>query len=84
LGIVCRCVLNGAKCTQVTRVGFKHHLRLINTNTTKGRLRNMLYTNGEYFDELYFGLTRAEWDQIDPPRVMERFSPGGEARDCSP
>jgi RimJ/RimL family protein N-acetyltransferase len=38
----------------------------------EGRLRNMVYTNGEYFDELYFGLTSAEWDQIDPPLVLER------------
>lgn len=44
----------------------------------EGRLRNMLYTNGEYFDEIYFGLTRAEWDQIDPSRVMERFSASDE------
>lgn len=40
----------------------------------EGRLRNMLYTNGEYFDELYFGLTRAEWDQLDPPLPLPRFS----------
>lgn len=39
----------------------------------EGRLRNMVYTNGAYFDEIYFSLTRAEWDQIDPPRVMKRF-----------
>ena len=40
----------------------------------EGRLRNMHYTNGAYFDELYFGLTRAEWDQIDPPLALQRFS----------
>ncbi len=38
----------------------------------EGRLRNMIYTNGEYFDELYFGVTAAEWEQIDPPLMLER------------
>jgi RimJ/RimL family protein N-acetyltransferase len=40
----------------------------------EGRLRNMVFSNGEYFDELYFGITRAEWDQIDPPVRLGRFS----------
>jgi RimJ/RimL family protein N-acetyltransferase len=40
----------------------------------EGRLRNMVYTNGAYYDELYFGVTRAEWDQIDPPFALRRFS----------
>jgi RimJ/RimL family protein N-acetyltransferase len=40
----------------------------------EGRLRNMYYTNGEYYDELYFGLTLAEWNQLDPPPVLPRFS----------
>jgi RimJ/RimL family protein N-acetyltransferase len=44
----------------------------------EGRLRNMHYTNGEYFDELYFGLTVAEWEQIDPPLVFQRFRARGE------
>lgn len=38
----------------------------------EGRLRNMLYTNGEYYDELYFGVTAAEWDQLDPPAPLPR------------
>lgn len=38
----------------------------------EGRLRNMIYTNGEYFDELYFGLTHAEWDVIDPLLPLDR------------
>ncbi len=37
------------------------------------RLRNMLYTNGQYFDELYFGVTVAEWDQLDPAPPLQRF-----------
>ncbi len=40
----------------------------------EGRLRNMVYTNGTYYDELYFGVTCAEWDQIDPPFALRRFS----------
>ena len=39
----------------------------------EGRLRNMLYTNGQYFDELYFGVTAAEWDQIDPVSRLGNF-----------
>ena len=38
----------------------------------EGRLRNMYYTNGEYFDELYYGLTKDEWDAIDQPLILER------------
>jgi RimJ/RimL family protein N-acetyltransferase len=38
----------------------------------EGRIRNMIYTNGEYFDELYYGLTRAEWDVIDPALPLKR------------
>ncbi len=51
--------------------------------TFEGRLRNMVYTNGAYFDELYFGVTRAEWDQIDPPPVLERFRARDEATSAS-
>lgn len=40
----------------------------------EGRLRNMYYTNGAYYDELYFGLTAAEWDEIDPPHSLGRFA----------
>lgn len=40
----------------------------------EGRLRNMIYTDGQYFDEIYFGLTSAEWDEIDPPLGLRRFS----------
>lgn len=40
----------------------------------EGRLRNMVYTDGQYFDEIYFGLTSAEWDEIDPPLGLQRFS----------
>lgn len=33
----------------------------------------MLYTDGQYFDELYFGLTAAEWDQLDPALQLQSF-----------
>jgi hypothetical protein len=26
----------------------------------------MVYTNGEFFDELYYGMTAEEFDLIDP------------------
>src|SRR5262245_27405092 len=45
----------------------------------EGRLRNMCYTNGEYFDELYFGLTVAEWDKLDPPLILPRCQARDEA-----
>lgn len=44
----------------------------------EGRLRNMVYTNGEYFDEIYFGLTADEWDQIDPMPALPRYRARGE------
>jgi hypothetical protein len=33
----------------------------------------MVFTDGQYFDEIYFGLTRAEWDEIDPPIGLQHF-----------
>jgi RimJ/RimL family protein N-acetyltransferase len=32
----------------------------------EGRLRRMVYTNGEFYDELYFGMTKEEFDQLYP------------------
>jgi RimJ/RimL family protein N-acetyltransferase len=32
----------------------------------EGRLRRVVYTNGNFYDEIYFGLTQEEFDQIDP------------------
>jgi RimJ/RimL family protein N-acetyltransferase len=29
--------------------------------TTEGRLRNMIYTDGKFYDEIHFGLTKAEF-----------------------
>ena len=34
--------------------------------TTEGRLRRMVYTNGALHDELYFGLTQEEFDELQP------------------
>jgi RimJ/RimL family protein N-acetyltransferase len=35
----------------------------------EGRLRRMVFTHGEYFDEFHFGMTREEFDLIDPPKT---------------
>ncbi len=37
----------------------------------EGRLRRMVYTNGHYFDEIYYGLTREEFDNLDPPIPLD-------------
>ena len=34
----------------------------------------MLYTNGEYYDEIYFGVNAAEWQKIDPSVPLRRVS----------
>lgn len=34
--------------------------------TLEGRLRRMVYTNGRHYDELYFGLTREDFDERAP------------------
>ncbi len=44
----------------------------------EGRLRNMVYTNGAYYDELYFGMTAAEWEQLDPPVQLSPCTPRDE------
>lgn len=33
----------------------------------EGRLRRTVYTGGAHYDELYFGLTREEFDGLYPP-----------------
>ena len=30
----------------------------------EGQLRSMIYTNGEYFDEIHFGMTKQEFEQL--------------------
>lgn len=32
----------------------------------EGRLRRTVYTNGRHYDTIYFGMTKEEFDQIDP------------------
>ena len=36
----------------------------------EGRLRQVVYTNGTHYDELYFGLTAEEFDQLDPQEPL--------------
>ena len=38
--------------------------------TFEGRLRRTVFTNGRYYDQLYFGMTSEEFDRIDPPPQM--------------
>ncbi len=34
----------------------------------------MLNTNGAYYDEIYFGVTAAEGEKIDPPILLRPVS----------
>jgi RimJ/RimL family protein N-acetyltransferase len=42
--------------------------------TEEGRLRRMVYTNGTFYDEIYFGMTKEEWDALDPPPALPDVS----------
>jgi RimJ/RimL family protein N-acetyltransferase len=33
----------------------------------EGRLRRTVYTNGRHYDTIYFGMTKEEFDLLDPP-----------------
>lgn len=33
----------------------------------EGRLRRTVYTNGRRYDTIYFGITKEEFDRLDPP-----------------
>src|SRR5690242_109359 len=45
--------------------------------TFEGRLRRMVYTNGQFYDELYYGMTAEEFDQIDPRTNLPEHGPQG-------
>lgn len=45
--------------------------------TFEGRLRRMVYTNGRFYDELYFGMTAEEFDQLDPRTDLPEYRPQG-------
>jgi len=45
----------------------------------EGRARRMVYTNGKFYDELTFGLTCEEFDQVDPPSCLDDIP--GESHD---
>lgn len=34
----------------------------------EGRLRNMIYTNGAFYDEIYFGITKEEFKALYCPQ----------------
>jgi RimJ/RimL family protein N-acetyltransferase len=40
----------------------------------EGRLRRTVYTNGQFFDTLYFGMTCEEFDQLDPRLELQNLS----------
>ncbi|HLO18399.1 MAG TPA: GNAT family N-acetyltransferase [Anaerolineales bacterium] len=40
----------------------------------EGRLRRMAYTNGDYYDELYYGMTIEEFDQFDRKPNLKDFA----------
>ncbi|WP_352419025.1 GNAT family protein [Proteiniborus sp.] len=37
----------------------------------EGKLRRMIYTNGSFYDEIYYGMTSEEFDVIDVPKALE-------------
>jgi RimJ/RimL family protein N-acetyltransferase len=39
----------------------------------EGRLRRMLFTNGNYYDEIYYGITAEEFDEIEPKLELKDF-----------
>lgn len=36
----------------------------------EGRLRRTAYTNGRHYDTICFGLTKEEFDLLDPPQAL--------------
>ncbi|MEN9933896.1 MAG: hypothetical protein RLZZ387_475 [Chloroflexota bacterium] len=38
--------------------------------TFEGRLRRTVYTNGQYYDHIFFGMTKEEFDVLDPPQAL--------------
>jgi RimJ/RimL family protein N-acetyltransferase len=37
----------------------------------EGRLRRMVYTNGQFYDQLMLGMTKEEFDELDPPAPLQ-------------
>ena len=60
------------KCTSVVYAFNERSLRFHRAMgwTEEGRLRRMVYTNGAFYDEIYFGMTKEEWDELDPAPVL--------------
>ncbi len=50
----------------------------------EGRLRRMAYTNGQLYDELYYGMTCEEFDAIDPKVDSPEYLPRSAATTHSP
>jgi hypothetical protein len=43
-----------------TKLGFQY----------EGRLRRMVYTNGNFYDQIYYGMMVEEFDALDPKRDL--------------
>lgn len=50
------------RCIEVNEPMIRHAKRL--GCQAEGRIRRHIYTNGQYYDELIFGLTREEFDEL--------------------
>lgn len=37
----------------------------------EGRIRRVVYTNGQLHDQIFMGMTKEEFDQVDPPPPLE-------------
>jgi RimJ/RimL family protein N-acetyltransferase len=48
--------------------------------TFEGRLRRMVFTNGRFYDELYYGMTAEEFEQVDPRLDLPEYGPADSQR----
>lgn len=71
ISIVLRYYFHELRYQKVTVIvySFNHRSQRLHKGlgfTLEGRLRRVVYTNGTLYDELYFGLTREEFDERNP------------------
>lgn len=71
IGIALRYYFHELRYQKVTAIVYSFNKRSQRLHerlgfTLEGRLRRMVYTNGTLYDELYFGLTREEFDERNP------------------
>jgi RimJ/RimL family protein N-acetyltransferase len=51
------------RCIEINKEAIKHFKRM--GCKEEGRIRRKIYTNGKYYDELLFGMTKEEFEEID-------------------